>query len=73
MIFGLTTNYDKCELIGLRMPDNLLATLADVFKCKIGTFPSTYSGLPLCMGIPKRTLWDPVVERLERKLSLWKG
>lgn len=30
-------------------------------------------GLPLCIGIPKKCSWDPVIERIEHRLSNWKG
>lgn len=54
------------------MTGNLLDSIDDVFGCKVGKIPSMYLGLHLCTGIPKWQLWDPVMERIERKLSLWK-
>lgn len=47
--------------------------LADIFECKAGSFPSTYLGLSLCHGTPTKSLWYLVIERMEKKLSLWKA
>ena len=47
-------------------------SFAKIFGCKAEELPSKYMGLPLCLGIPKKSLWDSVVERVENKLSSWK-
>ena len=44
-----------------------------VVKLVFGKLPAKYLGLPLCLGLPKKHLWDSVVERIEKKLSSWKG
>lgn len=33
--------------------------------------PTSYLGLPLCSGHANKVVWNPVVERVERKLSSW--
>lgn len=71
--FNLKINYDKCELMGTRMVINSINAIVVAIGRKVGSFPSKYLDLPLCMGLPKRTLWDVVVERFHRKLSTWKG
>lgn len=73
MLSDLKINYGNCELFGIRMEGNYVKNLADAFGCRVGRLPTTYSGLPLCLGLPKKSLWDPVVERLDKKLSSWKG
>ena len=40
---------------------------------KLEGFPLNTWGMPLCLGLPKKSRWDSVVERVERKLSSWKG
>lgn len=62
---GLKINYEICELFGIRADSSLVRCLANVFGCKVGSFPSKYLGLSLCMGLLKISLWDPVVERIE--------
>ena len=41
--------------------------------CGAGSLPATYLGLQLCLGVASKVLWSPVVERMERKLALWKA
>lgn len=49
-----------------------LESLADLFWCLVGRLPSSYHGLPLCVGKPSQSLWNPVIERFEKKLFVWK-
>lgn len=46
-------NYDKCELIGIRLEGSIVIELAEVFGCKVGKLPLNYLGLLLCMAISK--------------------
>lgn len=67
MLSGLKINYGKCDLIGIHLEDNNNQLLANAFGCRVGQFPEKY------LGIPNKILWDPVTERLEKRLSSWKG
>lgn len=49
-----------------------VAHFASVFRCKAGSFPSMYLGMPLSIGILKKSPWEPVITRFDKKLSLWK-
>ena len=55
------------------MPEGCLLALAHLMGCRAGGLPSTYLGLPLCIGAPPNHLWTPVMERLEKRLALWKA
>ena len=46
--------------------------LAAELRCKVGSLPSSYLGLPL--GAPYRSVvvWNGVEERLRKKLARWK-
>ncbi|CAN1178585.1 Putative ribonuclease H protein At1g65750 [Linum perenne] len=46
---------------------------AEQFGCDLGTFPSTYLGLPLGVRAIYKALWDPVVSTVTRRLSGWKA
>lgn len=71
-LLGLKVNYGKCEFIGIRLEDSHFASLANVFGYRVGKLPCKYLGLPLCLGLPKHQLWDPVVERKDKKFNSWK-
>lgn len=61
IVLGPKINYNKCEMIGVRVLDDNISILASMFGRSIGHFPSTHLGMPLCIGMPKRSLWDPVI------------
>ena len=61
-LLGLKVNFFKSELIGVRVGDDNIKMLADLFGCKVGQFPVSYLGMPLCLGHPKMEVWRPVVE-----------
>ena len=46
--------------------------LAMELRCRVGSLPSSYLGLPL--GAPNKSLstWDGVEKRVRRRLALWK-
>ena len=73
LLSGLKINFDKCELIGVCMEASNVALLAQFFGCKVSSLPSKYLGHPLCLGLPKKHLWDSVVEQRDKKLSTWKS
>eukprot|EP00268_Persea_americana_P005048 TRINITY_DN11696_c0_g1_i8.p1 TRINITY_DN11696_c0_g1~~TRINITY_DN11696_c0_g1_i8.p1 ORF type:complete len:234 (+),score=29.37 TRINITY_DN11696_c0_g1_i8:35-736(+) len=72
-VSGLKVNFLKSELIGIRTEKSKLLQYAEILGCKVGDLPSSYLGLPLCLGTVTKSLWNPVVERVERKLSAWKA
>ena len=72
-VSGLKVNFCKSEVIGLRTEEPLLFKVSDIMGCKTGDLPTSYLGMPLCPGRVTKSLWNPVVERVERKLSTWKA
>eukprot|EP00268_Persea_americana_P008172 TRINITY_DN13144_c0_g1_i6.p1 TRINITY_DN13144_c0_g1~~TRINITY_DN13144_c0_g1_i6.p1 ORF type:complete len:313 (+),score=49.71 TRINITY_DN13144_c0_g1_i6:1004-1942(+) len=60
-VSGLRVNFFKSELIGIKVNEDHLNRLANIFGCKAVTLPSTYLGLPLCGGTSTNSLWSPVV------------
>lgn len=61
-VSGLKISFFKSMPIGIRVGDSHLHQYAGVLGCKVGSFPTLYLGLPLCL-----------LERVERKMSLWKA
>eukprot|EP00268_Persea_americana_P046828 TRINITY_DN48445_c0_g1_i1.p1 TRINITY_DN48445_c0_g1~~TRINITY_DN48445_c0_g1_i1.p1 ORF type:complete len:114 (-),score=18.34 TRINITY_DN48445_c0_g1_i1:96-437(-) len=66
-VSSLRVNFFKSELIGIRVDESHLQNLTDLIGYKAGALPSTYLGLPLCYGAASKSLWMPVLERLEKK------
>lgn len=68
LCYGMKINFDNCELFGIRMESSLVQFFAGVFGCPVGSFPSNYLGLPLCMGLLKGVcgfqLWSDLIGNL---------
>jgi hypothetical protein len=46
--------------------------LADIMNCSISSLPLKYLGLPLGASFKSTTIWDGVIEKMERKFASWK-
>lgn len=71
-VSGLRVSFFKSEFIGIKVNEDRLQLLADLLGSKAGDIPNTYFGLPLCNGVASKSLLFLVLERLEKRLSLWK-
>ena len=52
------------------VPNILL--LVDVLGCKQGSLPMKYLGPPLGAHFKDRSIWNTILEKMERKLAGWK-
>lgn len=66
---GLKVNYHKSCLVPINMGHEKASSLAAVFGCVVGSFPFTYLGLPMGLTKPQVRDYDPLICRIERKLS----
>ena len=70
-VTGLGVNMGKSELVLVGDVRNG-SQLADILCCNIGSLPMTYLGLPLGASFKASMVWDPVLEKVERRLAGWK-
>jgi hypothetical protein len=49
-----------------------LERLAEIMGCKTAQLPMNYLGLPLGAKFKSKAIWDPILEKMERKLAGWK-
>ncbi|GMI95175.1 hypothetical protein like AT4G29090 [Hibiscus trionum] len=59
--------------MGINVEDSVLDEWAASIGCQRGSFPSEYLGLPLGAKRNSVALWDPVIEKVQGKLSGWKS
>ena len=64
-------NLGKSELVPIGMVDNLDLLLI-VLGCKKGTLPMKYLGLPLGAKFKDKAIWNPILDKIERRLAGWK-
>ncbi|KAG6665487.1 hypothetical protein CIPAW_02G164600 [Carya illinoinensis] len=49
-----------------------IRSLASLLDCQVSSLPLKYLGLPLGATFKARTIWDGVVEKIEKRLAGWK-
>ena len=71
VVSGLKINLGKSELVAVGAVHNIELLVA-VLGCKQGSLPMKYLGLPLGEKFKDKTIWNPILEKMERKLAGWK-
>jgi len=69
---GLRVDSSKSSLISIGEVPNI-HYLAHFFGCGVSALPSTYLGLPLGASFKCKVVWDPIVERFQKRLVGWKS
>ena len=70
-VLGLKINLGKSELVLVGVVHNVDLFLV-VLGCKQGSLPMKYLGLPLGAKFKDKTIWSPILEKMERRLARWK-
>ena len=70
-ISGLKINLSKTELVPVGQVPHV-NELAGVLGCKVAALPLSYLGLPLGATFKQKSVWNNVVEKIEKRLAGWK-
>jgi hypothetical protein len=70
---GLKINFHKSELFCFGDAQNSVAKYSELFGCGQGQFPINYLGIPIHYRRLTMAEWKLVEERLQKRLSSWKG
>ena len=70
-VSGLKVNLGKSELVAVGSVQDMDLLVA-VLGCNHGSLPMKYLGLPLGAKFKDKSIWIPILERMERKLAGWK-
>ena len=68
---SLKINLSKSELVPVGVMHNI-ELLLSVLGYKQGSLPMKYLGLPLGAKFKDKTIWNPILEKMERRLAGWK-
>ena len=68
MLLDLEVNYNKSNLIPIKIPEDKVDILVNTLNCKRGIFPLTYLGMPLSLQKPTVEKYMPLVRRIANKL-----
>ena len=70
-ITSLKVNVGKSEIAPISDVGNLNA-LAHTLCCKVGTLPMRCLGMPLGANYKDASIWNPIIEKMEKRLFGWK-
>ena len=70
-VSSLKVNLGKSKLVAVGTIHNIELLVA-VLGCKQGPLPMKYLGLPFGAKFKDKTIWNPILEKMERKLAGWK-
>ena len=70
---GLKINFHKSEVFGFGDAQEEATQYAELFGCGLGQFPINYLGIPIHFRRLTLAQWKHVEERLQKRLSSWKG
>ena len=70
-VTGLKVNALKSEMDPIGEVPNVFV-LAEILGCWVGSLPMIYLGMPLGASHKSPTVWNPILEKFERKLASWK-
>ena len=65
---GLKVNALKSEMVPIGEVPNL-HVLAEILGYRIGSLPMNYLGMPLGESHKSPTIWNPILEKIERNLA----
>ena len=68
---GLKVNVGKSEIVPIGEVSNI-QTLANILQCRVGNLPMIYLGMPLGTLYKIASIWNLILERIEKKFSSWK-
>jgi len=68
---GLRINLGKSEVVPIGAVEDV-DRLAHLLGCRVASFPLTYLGLPLGASYKSVSIWNGVIEKMERRLAGWK-
>jgi len=66
-------NPHKSSIYGGSISNHRLNHIANISGFKIGSFPFTYLGVPIFKGKPKKSYFQPIVDKVRLKHAAWKA
>ena len=64
---GLKVNVGKSEIVPIGEVRNI-QSLANILKCRVGNLPMIYLGMPFGFLYKTASIWNPILERMEKKI-----
>lgn len=72
VLSGLKINFHKSMLCGVGLNDVEVNQFTSIFNCRSQKLAISYLGLPLGANPSRKSTWQPVIEKVKKKLAAWK-
>lgn len=73
LISGLKINYAKSGIICFGRNIEWIETIANKLGCQVVKLPTTYLGIPLGANLRRVKTWEPILNKIQDKLAMWKS
>ena len=70
---GLKVNFHKSKIGAIGVDRYEVKMYSEILHCSLMDIPFTYLGLPIRGNQARCSFWDPVLSKIRKKLSVWKG
>jgi len=70
---GLKINFHKSKLAGINVQSNTVECFTKTLNCSQMGIPFKYLGIEVGGNPRKKQFWEPVLNKLKARLSVWKG
>jgi len=73
IVSGLKVNFHKSKVAGVNIDEYALTTYAKTLNCNTMRLPFQYLGVEVGGNPRTKQFWEPVVKKIEARLTAWKG
>lgn len=73
LMTGLEVNYSKSSFVSWGVNSNWVRDMGSILGCKVENLPISYLGMPLGISYKSKKAWEPVITRVQKRMSLWKS
>jgi hypothetical protein len=73
MASGLKVNFFKSGLLGVNVSSEFMASASTFLNCRLESIPFKYLGLPIGANPKSSATWDPLVEKMRKRLFSWRN
>lgn len=73
LMSGLKINFSKSMVCGVGVEDEVVEEMSEIMGCIKSELPMKYLGLPLGANPRRIKTWQPIVERVKKRLAVWKS
>lgn len=70
---GLVINFNKSTIIPMHVDSDEFQDMAQILRCREGSFPQVYLGLPLSNVKSQLSAFAPLIAKADRYLAGWKA